>query len=209
MKGVVSSGSIDTSRAGGFAFKHGGNAIDAMIASQLAAHVCEPMLTGFGGAGMATIRFNEEVFTVDMFTAMPGIGSEQPMPMMDTVTLDFGTTTQSFTVGREGAIAVPTIPSALAVIHKRFGSLPLGCLAQPAMRLCRDGFIVSKSCEYLLNLLKPIIDMSEILSKWYTTQEEYHYQKVIGVIVQRCWMMSNILFLLRDCFLKWESIPMV
>ena len=39
MKGVVSSGSVCTSRAGLFALKEGGNAIDAMIASQLAAHM--------------------------------------------------------------------------------------------------------------------------------------------------------------------------
>ena len=43
MNGVVSSGSIDTSRAGGFALQQGGNAIDAMIADDhcaLALDVC-------------------------------------------------------------------------------------------------------------------------------------------------------------------------
>ena len=166
MKGVVSSGSVYTSKAGGFALQHGGNAIDALIASQLAAHVCEPMLTGFGGAGMATVRFQGQVVTVDMFTNMPGIGSLKDTPMMDTIVLDFGTTTQSFTVG-EGSISVPTLPSGLACLHQRFGSLPIDVLAKPALELCSNGFTVSKSCGYLLKLLQPIISMSDTLSKWY------------------------------------------
>ena len=170
MKGVVSSGSVYTSRAGVFALQEGGNAIDAMIASQLAAHVCEPMLTGFGGAGMATIRFEGEVYAVDMFTTMPGIDRSVAMPIMDNVILDFGTTTQTFTVGG-GSIAVPTIPTGLTDIHRRFGTLPLEVLAKPAFKLCNEGFQITKACAYLLNLLKPIILMSQELSDWYITDK--------------------------------------
>ena len=55
-KGVVASGSMETSKAGEYALKLGGNAIDAIIAAQLAAHVCEPLLTGLGGSGLATVK---------------------------------------------------------------------------------------------------------------------------------------------------------
>ena len=168
MKGAISSGSIATSEAGAFALENGGNAIDAMIASQLAAHVCEPMLTGFGGAGLATIRHQGVVHLIDMFTTMPGLGRRSLDHKMDEVVLDFGSTSQTFTIG-EGSISVPTVPQGLTLIHKRFGTLPMEVLAQPAVKLCQVGFTVSKSCAYLLNLLNPIIKRSSVLSKWYSS----------------------------------------
>lgn len=170
MKGVISSGSDATSAAGAYALQHGGNAIDAMVASQLAAHVCEPMLTGFGGAGLATIRHEGIVYLVDMFTAMPGLGRDAIDYQMEKVVLDFGSTSQAFTVG-EGAIAVPTIPQGLSSIHSQFGTLPMNVLANPAKELCRVGFKVSKACSYLLNLLYPIISRSPELSRWYLSRD--------------------------------------
>ena len=170
MKGAISSGSDATSAAGAYALRHGGNAIDAMVASQLAAHVCEPMLTGFGGAGLATIRHEGTVYLVDMFTAMPGLGRDAIDYQMEKVVLDFGSTSQAFTVG-EGAIAVPTIPQGLSSIHSQFGTLPMEILANPAKELCRIGFKVSKACSYLLELLYPIINRSPQLSRWYLSRE--------------------------------------
>ncbi len=169
MKGVVSSGSINTSKAGAFALENGGNAIDAAIAAQFAAFVCEPMLTGFGGAGLAMVRHNSEVHCVDMFTTMPGLGTQRTFSqdMIRQINLDFGTTIQSFAVG-EGSIAVPTLPHGLFEIHRRYGTLDLELLTQPAKQLASQGFVVSKSCAYLLDLLMPIISRSSILSKWYT-----------------------------------------
>ncbi len=169
MKGVVSSGSINTSKAGAFAFENGGNAVDAAIAAQLAAFVCEPMLTGFGGAGLAMVRHNQQIYSVDMFTAMPGLGTGQHFSSdsLERVNLDFGNTVQSFVIG-EGSIAVPTMPQGLFELHQQFGTLDLETLIQPAIGLARDGFIVSSSCAYILDLLMPIISTSSVLSKWYT-----------------------------------------
>ncbi len=169
MKGQISSGSIDTSKAGAFAFKRGGNAIDALIAAQLAAHVCEPLLTGFGGAGIGMVRFQGKVYNVDMFTTMPG-SIPCLNPDQRKVALDFGTTTQHFVIG-EGTIAVPTIPQGLHQLHQRFGRLPLELLAKPAIQLARSGFEVGTACGYLLNLLMPIIKQSDSLSKWFTKSE--------------------------------------
>ena len=176
MKGVVSSGSLDTSKAGQFAFEQGGNAIDALIASQLAAGVCEPMLTGFGGSGLAMIKYKGQVYNVNLFTVMPGLSKgatlqsreqHQPnQPMIQNIDLNFGTTSQRFIIG-EGTIAVPTIPQGLAVLHEQFGTLSLDILAKPALKLAKEGFMVSGSCAYLIKLLNPIIQSCETLQKWF------------------------------------------
>lgn len=173
MKGVVSSGSLDTSKAGQFAFQQGGNAIDALIASQLAAGVCEPLLTGLGGSGLAMVKFEGQVYNVDLFTVMPGIQqqiSNKPIISknlkIQNIDLNFGTASQRFVIG-EGTIAVPSVPQGLAMLHKRFGTISLDVLAKPALSLAKDGFTVSGSCSYLIKLLTSIIQQSETMKRWF------------------------------------------
>ena len=173
MKGVVSSGSLDTSKAGQFAFQQGGNAIDALIASQLAAGICEPLLTGLGGSGLAMVKYKGQVYNVDLFTVMPGMqqqmsteGISSTKTNIQNIDLNFGTTTQRFIIG-EGTIAVPSIPQGLAMLHERFGTIPLDILAKPALSLAKDGFTVSGSCAYLIKLLTPIIQQSSTMKKWF------------------------------------------
>ena len=46
MKGAIAAGSQAAIDAGTYALQKGGNAVDALIAAQLAATVAEPVLTG-------------------------------------------------------------------------------------------------------------------------------------------------------------------
>ena len=167
MKGVISSGSAEATKAGLFALKEGGNAIDAAIAAQLASFVAEPLLTGFAGAGIASLRLDGELQLVDMFTTMPGIGRYTKECQFEAVDIDFGPTTQRFFVGT-GSIATPTMPNGLAYLHRNFARLPLKILVQPAIHLARNGFHASKGLETVATLLFPIAMRSSKMKNWFS-----------------------------------------
>lgn len=166
MKGVVSSGSAEATQAGLFALKEGGNAIDAAIAAQLASFISEPLLTGFAGAGIASLRLDGKLDLIDMFTTMPGSGKNTKDYQFEAIDVDFGPTTQRFFVGA-GSIATPTMPQGLAYLHKNFARLPLEKLIQPAVHLARNGFYASKGLETVIRLLFPIAMRSPIMRKWF------------------------------------------
>ena len=160
MNGAVSAGSPRTVEAGLFALEQGGNAVDAAIAATLMAGVAEPLLTGLGGAGMATIRMDGLVETCDLFANTPGLADPTgPDSPMDKVTIDFGPTTQSFLVGY-GAAAVPGVPAGLCAMHERHGSVPLSVLVQPAAKAAREGVEVLPGFERVAELLWPILARS-------------------------------------------------
>ncbi|MGB0640276.1 MAG: gamma-glutamyltransferase [Myxococcota bacterium] len=159
MKGAVAGGSDLTVQAGLDALRLGGNAVDAAIASTLMAGVAEPLLTGLGGAGVATVRFNGQTRTCDMFANMPGLArvGEPPCPM-DQVSIDYGPTTQEFLVGN-GSAAVPGLPSGLWALHAEHGTVPMIDLARPAIRAAREGVPVTAGFARVCGLLWPILDI--------------------------------------------------
>lgn len=157
MRGAVAAGSPLTMEAGLHALRIGGNAVDAAIASTLMAGVAEPLLTGLGGAGMATVRMNGEVFVCDMFANIPGLEEPDARALpMDTVTIDFGPTTQRFFIGLAAA-AIPGLPAGLCALHTRHGQVSLTDLAAPAIRAANEGVEVLPGFERVCELLWPIL----------------------------------------------------
>ncbi|MEC8193864.1 MAG: gamma-glutamyltransferase, partial [Myxococcota bacterium] len=163
MTGAVAGGSQPTVNAGLAALDNGGNAVDAAIASTLMAGVAEPLLTGLGGSGMATVRFNGVVEQCDFFADMPGLAApDAPAAPMDTVQIDFGPTTQEFLVG-PGSASVPGVPAGLWALHERYGTVPMPVLAAPAIAAAVEGIPVTAGFERVVELLWPIVSRSEAL----------------------------------------------
>jgi gamma-glutamyltranspeptidase / glutathione hydrolase len=163
MKGAVAAGSPLTVEAGLWALNAGGNAIDAAVAASLMAGVAEPLLTGLGGAGMATVRSGGRVSTVDFFSNMPGLGPATANTVeMDEVRIDFGPTTQSFLVG-PGAASPPGVPSGLWALNKAHGSMPMADLVMPAVKAAREGVEVTAGFARVCALLWPILARSAAL----------------------------------------------
>ena len=164
MRGAVAAGNPDTAAAGVAVLRAGGNAVDAAIASLLMAAVSEPMLTGPGGAGIAIVRFGDDVTVCDMFSDMPGLGRRAGGVLkMDAVELDFGPTQQRFEVG-PGSVATPGIPSGITALHQRFGKLPMSDLIAPAVEAAEHGVIIQPGLARILAALWPICQRSARLA---------------------------------------------
>jgi len=167
--GAVAAGNPDTVRAGLFAFEQGGNAVDAVIAASLMACISESMLTGLAGAGIAILSVEGKQQVCDFFTAMPGLDRQSegegrdPSAGRKHIDIDFGPTTQRFTVG-PGTVAVPTLPFALAALHERYAVLPMKTLATPAIDAARNGVVIQPGFATILNSLWEICQLSDVLT---------------------------------------------
>jgi len=160
--GAVASGHPETTAAGLSALKAGGNAVDAAVAAALAATVCEPLLTGFGGGGLMTIREARTgtVRVIDFFSAFPGLDHGLSAREFGPLLVDYGPAQQTFHAGR-GAAAVPGVVKGLETVHDRFGSLSREELAAPAARLARGGWIATRATEIVATMLVAITTLSD------------------------------------------------
>ena len=159
--GAVSSGHPETTAAGLRALAAGGNAMDALVAAALAATVCEPLLTGFGGGGVITWRSESagEAVVLDLMSPFPGLQHGLAPRDFQKLLVDYGPTHQLFHAGR-GAAAVPTVAPGLEHAWRRFGTLPLADLAGPAATLAREGSRCTGASEVVATMLRAITEMT-------------------------------------------------
>jgi gamma-glutamyltranspeptidase / glutathione hydrolase len=136
--GAVASVDADASAAGIEVLRHGGNAVDAAVATAAALGVTEPYSSGIGGGGYFVYysASRHQVFTVDGRETAPASATDRlfvengkPLAFADAVTSGLG-------VGVPGTAA--TWQTALSA----WGSRPLSELLVPAEHLARDGFTV-------------------------------------------------------------------
>jgi gamma-glutamyltranspeptidase/glutathione hydrolase len=151
-KGAIAAGHPATAEAGARVLRGGGNAIDACIAAAFAAFVAEGPLTGPAGGGFVLAYVDEQPTMLDCFFAVP----KQPFGDIEHVTVDFGSTTQSYHIG-PGSVAVPGLMAGLVEIHTRWGRLPWGDLVEPSIALARDGLDVSEAQAFLHEILIPVL----------------------------------------------------
>jgi gamma-glutamyltranspeptidase/glutathione hydrolase len=156
--GAIATGHEASARAGAQVLADGGNAVDAAVAAAFAACMCEPTLTGIGGAGFATVHMPDGAdHSFDFFAAVPGIDGMTdlagvPVP----VDVLFGSTTQTFHVGPKSC-AVPGFVKGVLHMHGRFGTMPLAEVMQPAIDLSRKGLDLPPRQAYCHHLLTPIL----------------------------------------------------
>jgi gamma-glutamyltranspeptidase / glutathione hydrolase len=131
--GMVSASHPDAARAGAEVLAAGGNAADAAAAVGFALAVVDPSQTGLGGGGVATIyRAREKRTDVLQFYARSGSGPQW-------TTRD--TTPSGPINGRDAG--VPGAVRGLLQLQSQWGRLDRARVLGPAIRLAREGFIVS------------------------------------------------------------------
>ena len=166
--GIIAAGSQQTAEAGALMLRWGGNAVDAAVAAAFASFIAEIGMVHLGGSGIGQIfdPKSGQSTVFDFFTNMPGLGRDCLPDNLDfeQVTIDFGATTQDFHLGR-ASVSVPSNIFGLCQMAKQFGTLPLGTLLQPAIKLARDGIALNAYEAYVCQLLTPLYTHTESMPR--------------------------------------------
>lgn len=156
--GAVSAGNIHTAQSAYDILLAGGNAFDAAIGAALTSFSTEPVLTSAAGGGfMLTYdSSSNQPLLFDFFSQTPL--KKKAVSELDfrPISLDFGDTQQIFHIGL-GTVAVPSNLAGLFHIHKRLGSMPLKEIAQPAIKIAREGYKLSEFGSLCFRIVEPII----------------------------------------------------
>ena len=158
-RGAVAAGDERTADAGLHALRQGGNAVDAAVAAALTAFVVEPGLTSPAGGGVALVRSGADgrVRAHDFFAAVPGLGRPPgAVPRMVPLPVDYGAEVQIFHVG-PASVGIPGMPAGLEHLHRRYGTLPLHALAEPALHHARAGFVVAGNLPVTMSLIAELL----------------------------------------------------
>jgi len=168
LKGVIAAGDAQTVAAGKEILESGGNAVDGATAAVFASFAAESVMTNIGGGGLAIVgdTASHEAFVYDFFVSMP---SGAPSPGMDfhKIVSDYGPEQVPLFIGRASA-ATPGLLPGLCTLIEKHGSLPLSTLLAPAIKLAREGVVLSPSQAYVLDFLAPIYaDTPEITAMYF------------------------------------------
>ena len=104
----------------------GGNAVDAAIATNLGLAVAYPHMCGVGGDLLAMVWADGELV---------GLNSSGRLPAAAVLPSD-GVPERGI-----GSVTVPGAPAGWRALAERFGTRPLRALAEPAVRLAREGVV--------------------------------------------------------------------
>lgn len=135
-QGMVATSQPLAAQAGLDILKQGGNAIDAAIATAACMTVVEPTCCGMGGDAFAIIHTQDGLYGINgsgtaplsiSIEALKDRGYEE-MPLMGWC-----------------PITVPGIPKTWASLSKRFGSMSLKQVLEPAIQHARNGYHVTPS----------------------------------------------------------------
>lgn len=147
-KGIVVSAHPLASEAGAKILKMGGNAYDAIVATQYALTVVYPQAGNIGGGGfLVGVKNNGEKFTLDYRETAPEKASrDMYLDKKGNANTD---------LSQNGRLAVG-IPGSVAGFYAtlKHCNLPMNQLIQPAIDLAEQGFAITEREANLLNSLR-------------------------------------------------------
>ena len=136
--GMVVSAREEASKIGIEILKKGGNAFDAMIATDLALAVSHQSAGNIGGGGFMVYRkANGETGALDY-------REKAPLSASKDMYLDKqGNVIKGLSLAGAMAIGVPGTIAGIFEVYEKFGSLPIETIFQPAIDLANKGVIVT------------------------------------------------------------------
>ncbi|MFI0428681.1 gamma-glutamyltransferase [Mariniflexile sp. HMF6888] len=141
-KAMVVSARIEASSIGAEILKNGGNAFDAMIATELALAVVYPYAGNLGGGGFMVYRMeNGDVGSLDYREKAPLAATKNMYLDKDGNIIPGKSTLGGLSVGIPGTIA------GMFEVHEKFGLLPIEDLLNPVIELATKGYVVTEKQE--------------------------------------------------------------
>ena len=136
---MVVSNSELASAAGVEILRKGGNAVDAAVATGFALAVTFPQAGNIGGGGFMVIRMADG--------RMAALDYREMAPLSATRDMYVDAAGHLTMKGRVGPLAsgVPGAVAGMAEALRKYGTLPLSTVMQPAIRLAADGFTVDSA----------------------------------------------------------------
>ena len=140
--------------------KKGGTAIDAAIAANIALGLMEPTGNGIGGDLFAIVWAAEE-------KKLFGLNASGPSPK--SLTLDYFKKQNLKKIPAYGPlpVTVPGVVDGWVKLHERFGNQEFSSLFEPTITYAREGFPVTETIAYYLDISKDIyIDYPNFSDVW-------------------------------------------
>lgn len=145
-KAMVVSARVEASKIGSDILQKGGNAYDAMAATQLALAVVYPVAGNIGGGGFMVYRSN------DGKTGALDFREKAPLTASRDMYLDEeGNVIPNKSSFGVHSVGVPGTIAGIFEVYNKFGSLPFKDLIQPSIDMARNGFRVTKKQANALN----------------------------------------------------------
>ncbi|MCX2839182.1 gamma-glutamyltransferase, partial [Salinimicrobium sp. MT39] len=135
---MVVSARKEASEIGMEIIKQGGNAFDAMVATEMALAVVYPYAGNLGGGGFMVYRLkNGKTGALDFREKAP-LGADRNMYLDSLGNVD----TQKSRFGGL-AVGVPGTVAGIFAVHEKFGSMPVEKILAPVIALAQQGFVVT------------------------------------------------------------------
>ncbi|MDE0535423.1 gamma-glutamyltransferase [Tenacibaculum sp. L6] len=141
-KAMVVSARKEASKIGSDILQKGGNAFDAMVATELALAVAYPYAGNIGGGGFMVYRNNSgEIGALDY-------REKAPLAAHKNMYLDsLGNVIENKSTLGAMAVGIPGTVAGVFATHEKFGSLPIQEILKPVIALAKKGVIVTQKQE--------------------------------------------------------------
>lgn len=196
-KAMVVSAREEASNIGVEIMQKGGNAFDAMVATELALAVAYPYAGNIGGGGFMVFRKSDgETGTLDY-------REKAPLAATKKMYLDAnGNLIPNLSVDGALAIGVPGTIAGIFTVHEKLGSLSMEEIMKPVIALAKRGVIVTEKQEKRLrnyhDILVKINGPNTLLAQNYKVGDTIKYSALAETL-------SRILKNGKDEFYKGET----
>ena len=173
-KAMVVSAREEASAIGIEILKKGGNAFDAMVATELALAVAYPFAGNIGGGGFMVYRkANGDVGSLDYREKAPAAAFRDLYLDEDGNVIPGKSTLGATAVGVPGTIA------GIVEVHDKLGSLPFETILAPVISLARKGVVVTekqaKSMAFQRDIIAKISGEKSLFAQFYKKGDTIKY----------------------------------
>ncbi len=183
-RGAVATNHPLATQAGLDILRQGGNAADATIAVSLVLGVVEPHMSGLGGDGFWQVHL-----AAGGDVCINGTGAA-PAAARPELFRD------GIPVHGPRSASVPGLLAGLALLHRRFGSLPWTLLCAPAIEAARDGFAVTHAYRHFAEEQRPRL-LADQRSRA-TFLGEDGAPPALGAVIRQPALAETLEFIARD-----------